>query len=557
MSTPNWVRDGIFYHIYPIGFCGAPAKNPWEAPQTDPKKGILKLLDWVDHLKSMKVSCLYLGPVFQSTAHGYDTADYRLIDSRLGTNDDFKKVCDTLHANGIRVVLDGVFNHVGRDFWAFLDLKEKQRDSKYAGWFNGVDFNRRSPDGDPFCYDSWQGHFNLVKLNLRNPEVSQHLLDAVGMWIEEFGIDGLRLDAADCVDPEFFKQLKSYTASKRQDFWLMGEIIHGDYRVWANHNMLDSVTNYECHKGIFSSHNTKNYFEIGYSLNRQFGNGGIYKDLDLYTFVDNHDVNRLASCLSNQAHLQNCYTIMYTMPGVPSIYYGSEWGLKGARSQHSDDVLRPCLDLDSIPEPNEKLLAHIQRLGAVHEDLPALRMGNYEQVVIRNEQLVYKRSCSEQTVYCAFNLDDKPCTLEFQCGGNTLADHLNEPGETFPVNGGKSSVTIPACGALILTEEKSSGDKTSGSGTVNMAAAQQHTAPAPAPQCVQRQVVVGGKYHHFKGRDYVVLQVGRHSETLEELVVYQELSDQKHVWMRPTAMFLEDVNDFGNIKPRFDYVGRM
>ena len=140
------------------------------------------------------------------------------------------------------------------------------------------------------------------------------------MWVETFDIDGLRLDAADCIDKEFFKQLKVYTQGLKKDFWLMGEIIHGDYKMWANPDMMHSVTNYECWKGIYSSHNDKNYFEIAHSLRRQFAKGGIYENLRLYNFLDNHDVNRIASLLKNPADLENAYTMLFCMPGIPSVY---------------------------------------------------------------------------------------------------------------------------------------------------------------------------------------------------------------------------------------------
>ena len=311
----SWAQDAVFYHIYPLGFCGAPEYNDF----ANPVPRLDKLYDWIPHLKALGITAVYFGPVFQSTRHGYDTADYYRVDSRLGDNDSFAKLCDALHQNGIRVVLDGVFNHVGRDFWAFQDVQKNGQSSPYCGWFHNLNFGGPSPMGDPFWYDAWQGHYELVKLNLRHPDVVRHLLDAVGMWMDRFHIDGLRLDAADCVDFDFFRALKGYVRERNPDFWLMGEIIHGDYARWANPELLDSVTNYECWKGLWSAHNTKNYFEIAHSLQRQFGPGGIYKNLALYSFADNHDVNRLASQLTNRRHLENVYTILYTMPGIPSV----------------------------------------------------------------------------------------------------------------------------------------------------------------------------------------------------------------------------------------------
>ena len=303
--------------------------------------------------------------------------------------------------------------------------------------------------GDPFWYDAWQGHYELVKLNLRNPEVVQHLLDAVAMWMDKFHIDGLRLDAADCVDFDFFRTLKGFVKSKDPDFWLMGEIIHGDYARWANPEMLDSVTNYECWKGLWSSHNDKNYFEIAHSLNRQSGPGGIYRNITLYNFADNHDVDRLASKLADPAHLNNLYTLLYTMPGVPSLYYGSEWALKGERTKHSDAPLRPCLDLKEMEALDQDLCAHLAALAKIRVAFPALREGQYENVVIKNQQLVFRRATDSQRVYVVLNLEPQEVHVEFPHQEPVLQDVLND-NAIFNNDGGRTWMPIPPCSARIL-----------------------------------------------------------------------------------------------------------
>ena len=239
------------------------------------------------------------------------------------------------------------------------------------------------------------------------------------MWMDELGIDGLRLDAADCVDREFFKQLHSFTKGKRGDFWLMGEIIHGDYRVWANDEMLDSVTNYECWKGIYSSHNDKNYFEIAYSLKRQFGQGGLYENLCLYNFLDNHDVNRIGSLLKQRENLKNAYTLLYMMPGIPSIYYGSEWGIEGVKGQgmDADLPLRPKLNLKEMCAKEKDLPAHIRELAEIRRESDAVKYGVYEEVLVRNEQFVFARRSGEQYKVIALNLTDHAETLLFSYQG--------------------------------------------------------------------------------------------------------------------------------------------
>jgi glycosidase len=435
-----------------LGFCGAPPRNDFRSPVV-PR--LDQLYGWIDHLLELGVDALYLGPVFESSAHGYDTADYFHVDRRLGHNDTLSQLVSVLHERGIRVILDGVFNHVGRDFWAFRDVLEYGERSAYCDWFHGLTFAGRSPYGDPFTYDGWNGHYSLVKLNLHNPAVREHLFQAVEMWINEFAIDGLRLDAADCVDMGFLKDLASFCRGLRADFWLMGEIIHGDYRQWVNADMLDSVTNYECYKGLYSSHVDKNYFEIAYSLNRQFGDRGLYRFLPLYNFADNHDVDRVTSTLSNPAHLYPLYCLLFTMPGVPSIYYGSEWGIEGRKTNGSDAPLRPHLDLSAMEctSPRPDLVQTIARLARIRRSSPALRMGDYRQLFVSHEQLAFMRWTSDERIVVLVNAADEPAPLELAIaadGGSLLIDLLN-PGEEFPIHPGTSAVyPVPPHWARIL-----------------------------------------------------------------------------------------------------------
>lgn len=440
----NWINESVFYHIYPLGFCGAPSRNDWG--ETVPR--IKKVIEWIPHLKKIGVNAIYFGPLFESTEHGYDTADYNKLDRRLGTNEDFKKVCEELHKDGIKVVVDGVFNHVGRDFWAFKDVQANKQSSRYCGWFENLNFGGQSPMGDPFWYEGWEGHYNLVKLNLKNQEVVDYLLDAVGNWMKEYKIDGLRLDVAYCMDEDFFRKLNAYCKGKREDFRLMGEMVHGDYARLAKPGMLDSVTNYECYKGIYSSHNCKNYFEIAHSLNRQFGRGGIYENIYTYNFVDNHDVNRIGSVLTNENYIYNVYTVLYTMPGVPSIYYGSEWAIKGMKENGSDAPIRPSLNLNNMDD-NSRLIKHLEKLAYARKVSYPLKYGKYEQVVVRNEQLVYCRYVGNDRVYIALNLSDKDEYLNFNVNKNEeFKDLLTK--ESIGVNNYNVNIKVPAFSGKIL-----------------------------------------------------------------------------------------------------------
>jgi len=447
----HWSTDAILYHIYPLGFCGAPEHNDFCSPAV-PR--LNKIYDWLDHIQGLGANALYLGPLFESSHHGYDTVDYYHGDRRLGNNAVLKELSTHLHQRGMRLILDGVFNHVGRDFWAFYDLRTKQQDSAYCHWFHNLTFGKPSPYGDPFTYESWNGCYDLVKLNLQNPAVKQHLFGAVEMWVREFGIDGLRLDAADCIDMAFLQELSAFCRSLRPDFFLVGEVVHGDYRKWVNPSMLDSVTNYECYKGLYSSHVDKNYFEIAYALNRQFGAGGMYRGSPLYNFADNHDVNRVASRLTNTSHLYPLYCLLFTMPGVPSIYYGSEWGILGKKDNGSDAPLRPHLELahasQSAVQPD--LARTIGRLAQIRQNSPALRNGTYQQLLVKSEQLAFARQCGDERVVVLLNAANQPayCEIDLPWDNARQAFDLLNPSAPVAVQGKKIRLEAPACWAQIL-----------------------------------------------------------------------------------------------------------
>ncbi|WP_443734531.1 alpha-amylase family glycosyl hydrolase [[Ruminococcus] lactaris] len=397
-----WAYNETFYQIYPIGFCGAPVHNDGV-----PAHPILKIGDWAEYLGNLGIGSIILNPIFESDNHGYDTRDFRKIDCRLGTNEDFSEVCKKLHSQNVKVILDGVFNHVGRGFWAFRDVQEKKWDSPYKDWFH-ISFDGNSCYNDGFWYEGWEGHFELVKLNLQNPAVVDYLLDCVKLWIEDFGIDGLRLDVAYCLDHNFMKRLRSFCESIKPGFALIGEVLFGDYNLIVNDEMLHSCTNYECYKGIYSSFNSMNLFEIAHSLNRQFGpeQWCIYRGKHLMTFVDNHDVTRIASILTNKNHLPLCYGILFGMPGIPCIYYGSEWGEEGVKAPDNDYALRPCFD---APKPNE-LTDFISRLIEVRCASDALCNGSYRNVVITNHQLIFERRTETERILVAINASDSDFT---------------------------------------------------------------------------------------------------------------------------------------------------
>ncbi len=404
----TWYDTASFYHIYPLGLCGCPPENNGQQGN-----GFPTLTRWADHAKDLGCNAIYLGPVFQSGSHGYDTIDYRTVDSRLGTNQDLRNFVDHCHQQGMPVILDGVFNHVGRGFFAFQDVKEKREGSPYCSWFCNLNFWGNNEYNDGFCYENWGGYNLLVKLNQQNPAVQQYHFDTIRYWVEQFDIDGLRLDAADVLDFGFMQNLRRFANDVKPEFWLMGEVIHGDYSRWANDGMLHSVTNYDLSKGLWSGHNDHNYFEIAHTVRRLQGMCG---DRKLYTFVDNHDVSRIASKVNNPAHLPLIELLVQTLPGIPSLYYGSEFALKADTQRGDDWNLRPALDLDALLADTQAAehAAFIAKIGKVRAENPALALGSYQELLLTNRQFAFARILDGTAVITALNNDDAPARLEIR-----------------------------------------------------------------------------------------------------------------------------------------------
>jgi len=406
-----WAYESVFYQIYPLGFCGAPFENDGV-----PKSRIRKVNDWIPHMKKLGINAVYFSPVFESDTHGYNTRDYHKIDCRLGTNEDFAAVCKNLHENGIRVVLDGVFNHVGRGFWAFQDVLQKRWDSPYKDWFH-ISFDGNSNYNDGLWYEGWEGNYDLVKLNLRNEDVIRHIFDSIKGWVEEFDIDGLRLDVAYCLDHDFLRRLRSFCDGLKPEFFLLGETLHGDYNQWMNDSMLHSVTNYECYKGLFSSFNSMNMFEIIHSLLRQFGpeNWTLYRGKHMLSFVDNHDVTSVGEV-------------------------GGE-----ANKSEVDPALRACFE---EPEWNE-LSDFIHALAEAKKDSEALNYGTFRSVVLTNRQCIFERKSENERVLVAINADSESYTAHFDAGCGMAVDLIS--GEKHDFGGGSE---LPPYSAFFWKMEK-------------------------------------------------------------------------------------------------------
>ncbi len=445
----KWYEKAVFYHMYPLGMVGAPKENNVQEVQ----HRFDELADWLPHIQDIGGTAIYIGPLFESSTHGYDTRDYRMVDRRLGDNADFKAFVQKAHELGIRVVVDGVFNHTGREFFAFQDIQRNRENSPYRNWYKGINFGWDSCYHDGFSYESWRNCQNLVNLNLYERAVKDYLFDVIRFWIREFDIDGIRLDCADCLDFDFMKEMRWITGQEKEDFWLMGEVIHGDYARWANDETLHSVTNYELHKGLYSGHNDHNYFEIAHTIRREFDeNGGIYRGRKLYSFVDNHDVERIITKLHNKDHIRSVYTLLYTLPGIPSIYYGSEFGIEGRKEQGSDDSLRPRLVVSECIKNNmhPEITQLVRTLGQLRKDNEILTQGVYRELLLTNRQYAFARILDGRAVIVAVNNDENPAEIyvPVPTGGAELQNYLT--GEKKTPENGKICVQLEACGICIL-----------------------------------------------------------------------------------------------------------
>lgn len=465
-----WYDEAIFYHIYPLGMLGAPRENPYG----EPVHRLPGLIPWIGHLQRLGVNALYIGPLFESVGHGYETTDYKKLDSRLGDNRDLKDFVAKCHEAGIRVILDGVFNHTGRDFFAFQDIRQNRENSPYKDWYCNVNFWGNNEYNDGFSYDNWGGYNLLVKLNQRNPAVRDYICDVIRFWVSEFDIDGIRLDAADVLDFDFMKALRRVADGVKPDFWLMGEVIHGDYTRWVNEGTLHSVTNYHLHKALYSGHNDHNYFEIAHTVKRLYGMGGNRPNgLKLYNFVDNHDVERIYTKLNNKAHFAPVHVLLYTLPGIPSVYYGSEFGIEGKKERYSDDSLRPALRYEDYADAaeNNSLTRLIAALGRVRRQTKALSYGEYRELTLTNRQYAFARGTGDETVLVTVNNDDSAAALTLPASGNSAYIGALS-GVQATANGGNITINLPGCSGEIWLPLREGAAPMDTCGTMNVGTAQ-------------------------------------------------------------------------------------
>ncbi len=412
-----WFDESVFYQIYPLGFCGAEHENDFG----EVRHRLGKIKEEIPRLKELGVGAVLLNPLFESVSHGYDTVDFFTVDRRLGTNEEFASLVNAFHEAGIRVVLDGVFHHVGRKFIPFQEVCEKREGTNYRFWFY-INFYGNSCYNDGFDYANWEGHASLVKLNLENGDLQNYLMQAVRFWIETWQIDGLRLDVSYSLPPWFFELLRRTAREYRDDFFLMGEVIHNNnFQGNLTPERLNSITNYECYKGMVSAFNSNNLFEIEHSLTRLFANlpWSTFKGKNLFNFVDNHDVARVATALKDERKLLNLYTLLFTMPGIPCVYYGSEFATKGDKTQ-GDYLLRPCIEeVDKTAYP--QLVEHLKKLAQIRKNCFALSYGSYQKATLNNTNFSFIREYNGEKIIVAVNIGEGDCTVRVEeCEGIDL-----------------------------------------------------------------------------------------------------------------------------------------
>jgi cyclomaltodextrinase len=394
---PAWVQHAIWWQVYPLGFVGAFPADP--APTADEHR-LGRVTEWLDHAVELGTSGIALGPLFASATHGYDTTDHFRIDPRLGDDADFDRLVAEARSRGLRVLLDGVFNHVGIGFSHYREARDGGPDHPSSQWFR--------LRGKQSRFETFEGHDGLITLNHDNPDVVDYVVDVMSHWLRR-GADGWRLDAAYAVPERFWAQVLPRVRESFPDAWFVGEVIHGDYAAIVAAATFDSVTQYELWKATWSSLNDGNFHELDHALRRHD------EFLDAFvpmTFVGNHDVTRVASQLDDPRHVEHALVLLLTTGGVPSVYAGDEWAYRGVKEERfgGDDVVRP--EFAARPAEGESLGQDVFRL---HQHLIGLRRRNpwlYEArtsaLHLTNRHYVYRTQAGEHALVVALNVDDTP-----------------------------------------------------------------------------------------------------------------------------------------------------
>ncbi|MDE7311217.1 MAG: glycosidase [Eubacterium sp.] len=437
-----WYDSAVFYQIQPLSLCGC------EQESADTKGShFAELAQWAGHARKIGCNAIYIGTVFKTDTHGNGITDYYKIDSRLGTNEDFKKWVATCHDMGMRVVVDSVFNHVGRGFFAFENLKKNGKKSPYRDWFSNVNFSGDNTYGDGFSYESWGGYQRLVKLNLLDPWLHDYHFDTVRFWISEFDIDGIRIGAIDEMDYDFIKDLRKTAQSAKFDFWLMGELTDGEYMRWVNDRLLHCAANNELQKKLIMAHNNGYYPLVARSI-RETNEQCPYTKL--YTFVDSPDVSHIYEKLNKKEHRHLITLLQYTVYGIPALYCGSEFSDNVPRDSGQEEGTAPLLKLSSHKDAymgDEATHLHCL-LSRANQQFPELFFGHYQEVMVSEKQFLYARILRKKALLVALNCDDSPVKFEVPLMGHvTKAVNVLEADIDWEAQPGKS-LNLSVCGEL-------------------------------------------------------------------------------------------------------------
>lgn len=402
-----WVEHAIWWHVYPLGFTGA--EQDALPPDHEPEPRLRHLGAWLDYAVELGCNGLALGPVFASETHGYDTVDHYRVDRRLGTADDLRWLIDACHEKGVRVLLDGVFNHVGRGFDRFQAVLADGPESESADWFHIYPDNTAA---DGFTYEHFEGHDGLVTLNHGHPEVRRYVIEVMRHWLDA-GADGWRLDAAYAAPRDFWHEVVAEVKEHHPDAWLVGEVIHAPYEPWIEEAGLDAVTQYELWKSIWSSINDRNFYELSWTLERHQACSERFVPL---TFLGNHDVTRIATQIEDDRHLGHAIATLLTLPGTPSIYAGDEQAFTGVKGDHArgDDAVRP-----EFPATPDDLLPYgwstyrrWQEMISLRRRHPWLARATVEVHDLANESIGYVCSSTarddDARLAVLLNLGDQP-----------------------------------------------------------------------------------------------------------------------------------------------------
>ena len=396
---PAWINHAIFWHIYPLGFVGA---EPAILPDAPVAHRLAHVQDWMGYAIELGASGLALGPIFAAMTHGYDTIDHFRIDPRLGDDADFDALIAAAHRCGLRVVLDGVFNHVGRDFPAFRDVLSKGPQAETAKWFH---LTWPSADGPP-DYKTFEGHEQLVALNHDEPAVQDYVARVMNHWLDR-GADGWRLDAAYATPHNFWTRVLPHVRRRHPDTYIFGEMIHGDYAAFVKQTGVDAVTQYELWKAIWSGLRDRNLFELAWALDRH---NRLLDDFVPLTFVGNHDVTRIATQVGDDRHIPHALAILLAVGGTPTIYAGDEQAFRGVKEHRAggDDAIRPAFPArpDALPAAGWPTYRLHQTLIGLRRRNPWLHAARSRPIHLTNRQMTLESRNGADCLLIALNMDD-------------------------------------------------------------------------------------------------------------------------------------------------------